>query len=320
MSDSPFVRTRHFGRGIGIYSELLSHIDVVLHRRALAMEIELDESRMLLQRDMVIFEGPRGLEHGPGNPPVGILLVGAGRLRKYPVRSVVKGSTPELTAVMQQLRDADIAIIEPDWRIEAFCPGYTAFVLRLIPLNYGPRSPLKNKDTLVASRNNIIDTIVKCLLLAEVKAIVAKLEAEKPKDIFLSHKGIDKPFVKNIRDTLREIGFSTWLDEDRMPAGTPLERAIYRGMVDSCAAVFFVTTNFRDEGYLETEVNYTVQQKREKGNRFSTMCMLLRGGTRELVPDLLKGHVHFEVNEETKIREIVRGLPIKLGPPSWKFQ
>src|ERR1700726_142954 len=47
-----------------------------------------------------------------------------------------------------------------------------------------------------------------------------------PMDIFLSHKGFDKPLVRRFRDTLRLLGFSPWLDEDRMVAGTNLERGI----------------------------------------------------------------------------------------------
>jgi hypothetical protein len=49
-----------------------------------------------------------------------------------------------------------------------------------------------------------------------------------------------------------------------MPAGTSPDRALLQGMKDSCGVVFFVTPSFKDEGFLESEINYAMQQKREK--------------------------------------------------------
>ena len=50
-----------------------------------------------------------------------------------------------------------------------------------------------------------------------------------PMKIFLSHKGADKPMVREFKKTLEELGFDPWLDEDAMTAGTELERAILQG-------------------------------------------------------------------------------------------
>ena len=61
-----------------------------------------------------------------------------------------------------------------------------------------------------------------------------------------------------------------------MDAGSELERAILQGFKDSCAAVFFVTPSFQDEAYLATEVNYAIQEKREKGDRFSIVTLVFR--------------------------------------------
>ncbi|MEK3711171.1 toll/interleukin-1 receptor domain-containing protein [Bacillus sp. FSL K6-1005] len=69
-----------------------------------------------------------------------------------------------------------------------------------------------------------------------------------PQKIFLSHKGIDKPAVREYHYLL---GFEPWLDEDAMAAGEALHRALLKGMEDSCAAVFFVIPNYVDDGYLE---------------------------------------------------------------------
>jgi hypothetical protein len=47
-----------------------------------------------------------------------------------------------------------------------------------------------------------------------------------PTKIFLSHPGIDKPLVREFRETLELLGLEPWLHEDAMPAGVPLERAL----------------------------------------------------------------------------------------------
>jgi TIR domain len=70
-----------------------------------------------------------------------------------------------------------------------------------------------------------------------------------PMKIFLSHKGFDKPLVREFKSTLALLGFDPWLDEDAMPAGTNLERGILKGFTDSCAVVFFVTPEFKDESF-----------------------------------------------------------------------
>jgi hypothetical protein len=91
--------------------------------------------------------------------------------------------------------------------------------------------------------------------------------------IFLSHKSVDKPLVREYHRILQLLGFEPWLDEDTMFAGAELERALLQGFKDSCAAVFFVTPNFSDENFLATEVNYAIAEKRNKGDRFAIITL-----------------------------------------------
>ncbi|MGT2429380.1 TIR domain-containing protein [Cupriavidus basilensis] len=49
--------------------------------------------------------------------------------------------------------------------------------------------------------------------------------------IFLSHKSADKPLVRQFKQTLDELGFDPWLDEDAMNAGAELERAPAQGLL-----------------------------------------------------------------------------------------
>jgi hypothetical protein len=160
-----------------------------------------------------------------------------------------------------------------------------------------------------------VGTILRFIVTEEEAA------AAVPKKIFLSHKGFDKPRVREYAKTLSAIGLDPWLDEDAMAAGAELERAILQGMHDSCAAVFFVTPHFEDSGYPGSEVNYAMAEKRAKGARFAIISLVFKGDageTRE-VPDLLRQFVWKEpATDPEALREIIRALPLELGPANWK--
>lgn len=141
-----------------------------------------------------------------------------------------------------------------------------------------------------------------------------------PMRIFLSHKGVDKEMVRRFQRLLKELGFDPWLDDDAMPAGVQPDRAILQGFKDSCAAVFFVTPDFKDETWLATEVEYARAEKRAKASRFAiiTLC-LTKDGAQGEVPELLKNYVYKKPAHELEaFLEIVRALPLKLGEPRFR--
>lgn len=153
-----------------------------------------------------------------------------------------------------------------------------------------------------------------------IQLIITRKEMERalPKKVFLSHKGIDKPIVRKYFQLLKCLGFEPWLDEDAMVAGVPLERALLEGMKKSCAAIFFVTSNYEDESYLATEVNYAMSEKRSKGSRFS-IIVLVMPSSKENVPELLKQYVWKEPECDLEaMKEIIRALPIQLSLLEWK--
>ena len=139
--------------------------------------------------------------------------------------------------------------------------------------------------------------------------------------IFLSHKGINKPIVRDYFETLKILGFNPWLDEDAMVAGDPLERTLLRGMKESCAAVFFITTDFKDEHYLETEINYSIAEKRKKGDKFAIITLVFKddSGKKGKIPELLEQYVWKEPdNHLVALQEIIKALPIQLFGIDWK--
>ena len=158
---------------------------------------------------------------------------------------------------------------------------------------------------------------------SDTKFILTKDEVLRsyPKKIFLSHKGIDKPIVRNYKKTLETIGFSPWLDEDDLKAGEELERSLLKGFKDSCAAIFFITPFFKDEDFLRTEINYSISEKRDKKEKFSIITLIFsdKEGKKGIVPELLKQFVCKEPeNDLEALVEIIRALPIQVGKSVWK--
>lgn len=174
--------------------------------------------------------------------------------------------------------------------------------------------PLADELThLVGEAANIATPEERALQAVPLSRILSSTEVR----IFLSHKSIDKPFVLNYYNALKEVGFDPWLDEEDMPAGSNLERSILDGFESSCAAIFFITENFTDEKYLAAEVDYAVMQKNKKGEKFSIITLRFPGSSP--VPKLLTRFVYKGVRNDLEgFYEILRALPIELGPTRWK--
>nr|WP_298117989.1 toll/interleukin-1 receptor domain-containing protein [uncultured Pseudomonas sp.] len=173
---------------------------------------------------------------------------------------------------------------------------------------------IENKRKIVFDKERE-ETIVRFIVTLE------EIEDQMPKRIFLSHKGTDKEMVRRFKKGFDTLNYAPWLDEDDMHAGVELERGLLQGFSDSCAAVFFITPNYVDEGYLATEINYAIQEKRSKGDRFSIITLVFsdQNGTQGEVPGLLRQYVWKEPKTEIEaFTEVVRALPIKSPPPIWK--
>lgn len=139
------------------------------------------------------------------------------------------------------------------------------------------------------------------------------------KQVFLSHKSVDKDLVTDFKETLELLGYEPWLDEEAMPAGTVLERGLNQGMKDSCAVIFFITPEFKDEGFLETEIDDAAQEKRKKGDKFAIITLQFGGKEGASIPDLLRRYVYKTPKSHLEaLREIVRALPVVPGPIDWR--
>lgn len=193
-----------------------------------------------------------------------------------------------------------------------------------------------NESNIDAARNNLIEAfrlsnmdavVILNIFGQNLSSEISKLleyheytMGVKKMKIFLSHKGADKPMVRLYKTTLETLGFEVWLDEDAMPAGTALHRGILQGFKESCAAIFFITPNYKDEGFLETEINYAITEKMQKGNNFSIITLVFeKDGKCGEVPELLKTYVWKQPdNDLVALQEIIKALPLKLGRVNYR--
>lgn len=141
--------------------------------------------------------------------------------------------------------------------------------------------------------------------------------AENESRIFLSHKSEDKALVRRYHAALTALGYAPWIDETDILTGDEIDRSIDQGIRQSCAVVFFVTENFRDNTYLRDEINYAKRELREKDNRFRIIT--LRFSKHAKVPNLLDQYRYEDVENDLEgLAHIIRALPIELGPICWK--
>ena len=142
----------------------------------------------------------------------------------------------------------------------------------------------------------------------------------EPMKIFLSHKSINKDNVRNFKTILELLGFSPCLDEEAMSAGANLERSLQSGMTDSCAAIFFITPDYKDEKYLASEIDYAISRKRQD-EKFSIITLVFsdENGEKGVVPNLLQPYVWKEpANDLLTLAEILKALPLEVGDIRFK--
>jgi hypothetical protein len=133
----------------------------------------------------------------------------------------------------------------------------------------------------------------------------AEIQSKGP--VFLSHKSAAKPLVRDIATALALASVDTWFDENSLNAGSHLERSLSEAFKDASAAVFIVTPSYEDRGYLATEVDYAIREKRARGD-FQIITIRI-GAPEAEIPELLKSYVWKDVSDGLgALIEILRAL------------
>jgi hypothetical protein len=310
MSWSDFTHAMVFGGPIfRPYSDWLADVQAVIHN-IFASEPDLGRfAKLLHERDVLFIRGQA----------VSVVILSSGTYRHLPSHYFAEWdeffALPERArAEFSKAEDQAIQIVDRDLldRVEREYHLTKAIVVAFPSLFSISAGSTEDALRIAAVRQTAV------IIANDDRARF--VERNSPKEIFLSHKTVDKPLVREIAETLTACGLAPWLDEDKMPAGVPLERALLDGFKGSCAAVFFVTKDFKDERFLATEIDYSLAEWRTKGDRFSIVTLVLseHGGVVPNVPELLRRFVFKEVRDVQIIRQIVLALPIKLGSVVWK--
>ena len=314
MSWSDYTHAKHLGSGIfRPYSDFIADVLLDLDNRIAADPIFARRLQPFPGRDTILVLGET----------LAIWAFSASIHKQYPLLHTFKWPefiTAEENALVHQL-GLSMATASPvaDPALVSILVQHFSFsdpLILSIPAAFQP----KPGSPEVEVRSESVKAAAEILWRYEYDRYQQALEMETPKEVFLSHKSIDKQLVREVARTLSATGFAPWLDEDKMKAGANLDRAIKSGFTTSCAAVFFVTPNFADDGFLATEIDYAIAEKRLKGDRFSIITLLLRGadGGFGVVPEMLRLYVWRKVEPVEVVRTIIEALPIRMDRVVWR--
>jgi hypothetical protein len=129
--------------------------------------------------------------------------------------------------------------------------------------------------------------------------------------IFLSHKGVNKPLVEKIDRALRQLSLTTWFDRDDLAAGDPLVRGVDNAFATCSAAVFFISSEYVDDGVIAREVDraITEQAMRKGGFRIIPLVLSQHGGSDDRVPGPLQTLTWKTVEDSEIVPAILRAIP-----------
>lgn len=314
MSWTDYTHAKHFGTGIyRPYSDLMG--EIVLHfDNLLASDPAFARACKPLQtRDTILVIGES----------ISLVAISQSCYRQYPLFSTFKWN--EFWTVSESSFAALNAALLVDANRFDF-PALTSHLRDSFsfvdPLVFSISSAFQPAPETPATehRSKIVSSAAALIFGNERRIYEEAVEMDRPKEIFLSHKSSDKVLVREIAQSLKAIGYSPWLDEDKMKAGANLERAIRDGFSASCAAVFFITPDFIDNNYLATEIDYALMEKRAKGDRFAIIPLQLTGqnGAVGSVPKMIEQFVWKSVEPIHIIKTIVEALPIRMENVVWR--
>ena len=315
MSWVDFMDTKSFGDGIyRPYADYMGDLAVQVDNLLGADPPFARFTKNLVSRDFIFVRGTR----------IALLCLSSGAHRHYPYRA-----SPEWENFFQMPEEQFLsehpgldknATIIHRTDLHTYLTEAMNF-LTPICIGFPASFTLDRASEEWKIRNFSLNQAAKLLTDFDRIQYKAHIELQKPKNIFLSHKSPDKTLVREVASALKSVGLAPWLDEDRMKAGANLERAILQGFQDSCAAVFFVTPRFIDDGYLASEIDYALAEKRTKGDRFSIITLLIPGddGSYGEPPALLRSYVWKHVQPIEIVRTIAEALPIQCGAPTWRI-
>lgn len=84
------------------------------------------------------------------------------------------------------------------------------------------------------------------------------------KKVFISHSSLDKPMIEQIIPFISAINLNTWVDKYDINVGEPIEKKVFEGIEESTAVILWITKDFLDSKWCETEMESFINKAIEK--------------------------------------------------------
>jgi uncharacterized caspase-like protein len=122
-------------------------------------------------------------------------------------------------------------------------------------------------------------------------------------DVFLSHSSVDKPWVITLKDHLRRYGVSVWLDQDEIPPGAFIGKALEQALLDNCRTVaLIVSPEAINSGWVEEEYNLALSLAKSKPTPVQIIPVILREAE---LPGFLQSRNWVDFRDETSYAQNV---------------
>jgi len=97
---------------------------------------------------------------------------------------------------------------------------------------------------------------------------VPELPAAKKWHVFLSYRSVHRDWALHLYDALTEAGFSVFLDQFRLVAGSSLATSLSQALGESSSGVILWSTESSDSAWCQTEYETMLNLKNQKESRF----------------------------------------------------
>lgn len=135
--------------------------------------------------------------------------------------------------------------------------------------------------------------------------------------VFISYRSTNRPWVLQLHDVLRHLGFEVFVDQYVLSAAAPLALSLSDGLDQSAAAVLVWSSAFEDSEWCKAEYG-ALEVKEKAGDGFRFVIAKLDAAK---LPALAAGKIHVDFSQDrdaprgTSLLTLLWGLEGKALPP-----
>ena len=121
----------------------------------------------------------------------------------------------------------------------------------------------------------------------------APLNADQRWHVFLSYRSVNRYWVLELYDVLRQLGYSVFLDQYVLSAAAPLALTLGEELDGSASAILVWSNSYEDSEWCKKEFNY-LEGRENKGQGFRYVIAKLDGTT---LPGFAQGKIFVDFSE-----------------------